>query len=668
MTESQLTGRDDQQTGHAEWQSSVTDESGTPLSSFTDLDTLPLAYHTVRNMTLEQLLGVATRELRQAVVPRLPVDFDARYERRVPASISASPAPLRDNTTTLRGAVRPADQRRYRDRANALADGRVTFLNHTIDVTESDGVAWTGERISEPPLLWAMQFHGFEFLRWPVFGFDSPRACPDVHETVRSWVGDWADSEETAIGGARYLRGCWTPHAVSLRLLNWSRYYAWCAPEEERTAFGETLRRLLYKNALFLANHVEYDLGGNHLVENGAALAAVGLLLDGGDQWLRQGLAVLTDATDQFLADGGHFERSPMYHILTLTRYLTIIDLLRRSGRDPPAALVETAAAATGFLTTLRPPDDHMPLLNDAVADEALPLECCLDYATDVGIAPATRGEAAPPTASGYYWLGSGPDRMLVDGGAIGPPHLPAHSHNDHLAVLFWADGDQLLADTGTYEYAPTARREYARSVAAHNTVQVGDTEPIDTGGSFLMGRRIDPTVAAGQSGDIESVAGEYRKQSVRGTRYRHRRRVYAGDDWWFVDDDVTADAPRQVRSRLHCHPQVTVTVADDRGQVSLSVGEEHRATLTPVGVSEVSVSTSPYYPAFGREMSRPLVTLSERGARTRFGFLLACRPHGAVAVERADGVPAVLELDDRRVRLPTDPLAARTERGDDDD
>lgn len=72
---------------------------------------------------------------------------------------------------------------------------------------------------------------------------------------------------------------------------------------------------------------------------------------------------------------------------------------------------------------------------------------------------------------TGYYWLDTDDGRLLVDGSPVGPSHTPSHSHNDMLSVLVWADGRCVLTDTGVYEYADNERRQYARSVAGHNTV-----------------------------------------------------------------------------------------------------------------------------------------------------------------------------------------------------
>ncbi|MDS0299660.1 heparinase II/III family protein [Halogeometricum sp. S1BR25-6] len=628
---------------------------GSSSRRFADVRTLSLLFRTVSNMKPRQLAGVADRKLRHAVVPALPVDFDARYDRRVPDDLSCTPGPLRANTTVLRRSLSGADRSAFRARAAEATDGEATFLDRTIRVEGPDGVGWHDEAVYEPPALWALKFHGFEFLRGAYLGHDDPTDCPAATETFPRWLADWQADESTNIGTEAYLRRAWTPHSVSFRLLNAARYYAWLGADERHPALAARLQRLLYRNASFLSNHVEHDIGGNHLIENGIALVVAGLLVDdAGDPWVDAGVEVLVDAADQFLADGGHFELSPMYHVLTLTRYLTALDLLRRYGRTPPSEIRAAAERGTAFLRAIAPPDRRLPLLNDSVHGESLSLRACLRYASAVGVDPGPSATTAMPD-SGYYWLGRGDDALLVDAGGIGPPHLPAHSHNDQFSVLLWVDGRSVLTDTGTYEYAPTDRRQHTRSVAAHNTVQYGDVEPIDIAGSYLMGRRFDPRVRHGVVDGVTAFDGAYRR--VGNDAYAHRRRIYAADDWWLVWDRVTADEARPVRSRLHVDPDVAVDGAADTGAAGLGFRTDGDADplayLYSLEAAETTVGTSPYFPSFLTEVERPSVTLRSSGADVSFGFLLSKRPYETVALERDGADPRALSLDGTDRSLP---------------
>jgi len=644
----------------------MSDGSAT-LAALADPETAPPVYHTVRNMRARQLRGVAERKLRHAVVPRLPVDFDARYEAAVPSTLSAAPDPVVANTTLLRDCFSERDRAAFRGRARALGAGEVTFRNRTLTVDWSSGFEWLETALPAPPTLWELQFHGFTYLLWPVVGYADAEACPAVLDTVERWLDAWTGAEATRVGSEAYLRRAWTPHSVSLRLIHWARYYAW-AVEDPMSAFARRLRRLVYKHAAFLSNHVEHDVGGNHLVENGAALATAGVFVpEAGAAWRRQGLDVLRTAASQFCSDGGHFERSPMYHVQTLTRYLTVVDLLERTGRPVPPELRRVTRAGARYLAALEPPDGRLPLLNDAAFGMTLSLRACLAYADAVTREPVPDGgQTGLVSASsdgtgpnGYYWLGSGADRLLVDGGAIGPPHLPAHSHNDHFAVLWWVDGQRVLSDTGVYEYLPTDERRYTRSVAAHNTVQYGDLEPISTGGSYFFGRRIDPTVRFDRADGVTYFDGRYGRLANGGPQYRHRRQLFAGDEWWLVWDRVRADDPDRVRSRLHFDPAVNLERSRTRGdRLDVRVADRSGdgaplAACYPLAVTGVSRQESRYFPEFGRSESRPSVTLHARGDDVVLGYLLASEPVESVAVERDGNRVVSVSLDGQTHGLP---------------
>jgi uncharacterized heparinase superfamily protein len=651
-------------------------------------ETLYAGVHTLARMQHEQLLGIGLRTSREQLLPRLPVDFDQWYERQIPSSLSVDPEPVATNTALLRESLAEATRDRYRRRATEAAAGAPTFMNRTLRIAEGTAVEWFDPQLDDQPMLWRLKLYGFQPLTWLTLGFDPPaeEAAPslanpeprrtdgagtampersDLQSTFDDWIGDWIDS--ISLGAPGYLRGTWTPWAVSLRLLAWCRYLAWrdTGMTGVDTDFEPRLRRACYRNALFLRKHVEWDVGGNHLVENGAALVAAGVLFDE-EPWIDHGTTVLTEAAaTQFLDDGCHFERSPMYHVLTLTRFLTVCHLLEAAGRPVPDELCRTAHEAAAYLRYLRPSNGRLPLLNDAVRGQSLPLDDCLRYAGAVGVDTGSDAGAdgtdwsdpvngaSPIDASGYHWLSTEAGELLFDGGPVGPPHLPGHSHSDTLGILLWLDGQQILTDTGTLGYVSDTDRRYARGVRGHNTVQVGDCEPISLGGKYLMGPRPTPTTRVAD-GHVSLCEGIYEAAPYRGPAYTHHRAVYAGDDWWLVRDTVDDHGGKPVRSRLQLHPDVEPSMADS-ARVELSVSDTS-AWCVPLDTAGVSVTAGRYFPRFGVTENRRVVELraSNGGHGPRsVGVLVTTRDRPVVDVETPTGTQSSLSLDGEHHTLP---------------
>jgi len=565
----------------------------------------PVAYRTVRNMKPVQIAGIAERRLRHAVIPRLPIDFDARYARRVPAEFTLSPAPLGENLSKLRRSLSDAERNRYRDAAIDAAERRYTFLDRTIAF--GDRIDWDHEAIDAAPLFWRLKLEAFQGFEWLVLSEASPSAVDDVRSSLEQQVFRWDAGHP--IGEGPYLRRSWIPHSVSLRVLHWCRYVAWCASDDDVTV-SDRLLRIIYRNALFLNNHVEHDVGGNHLIENAVALVAAGTLFRAHDTgWARTGLRLLESAArNQFLGDGCHFERSPMYHVTALRRYATAYDVLSSVG------FRTTADAAMGFLARLIHPSGRIPLLNDSVHGEAIEAPSCLSYCRACGLTPTDRARDRPD-GSGYRTLSTEAGTMLFDVGDVGPPHLPAHSHNDHLSVLLWIVGDPVLTDTGVYDYGANRRRQYARGVAAHNTAQYGSVEPIPIGGSYLMGKRTAVSVVADEPG---SITARYARRTVGGPAYEHRRTVATAGLGWDIVDRLSAESDGPYTVRYHFHPTTTVTASRnvDSG-FDVDRDGERIALIRVHGDDRCHLTQSPYFPRYGREKRRPMVAATAPAGRT---------------------------------------------------
>src|SRR5690606_16806096 len=152
---------------------------------------------------------------------------------------------------------------------------------------------------------------------------------------------------------------------------------------------------------------------------------------------LRIGLGILAgELEEQFLADGGHFELSPMYHALSFEDLLDLINVAAAfPGVLPPAMLEQIsrrALSARRWLRAMSHPDGRIAFFNDAafgVAPETWLLEA---YAERLNIGnDAKLGRCEFLKSSGYVRASAGPAVLLADLACIGPDYLPGHAHAD---------------------------------------------------------------------------------------------------------------------------------------------------------------------------------------------------------------------------------------------
>src|SRR5690606_13087772 len=107
----------------------------------------------------------------------------------------------------------------------------------------------------------------------------------------------------------------------------------------------------LAMQARYLRRRLEIHLLGNHLWANAKALVFAGAFFTGDESagWLHKGAALIgRELDEQILPDGGHFERSPMYHAIVLEDVLDLLQLDRAFPRVLPAALVARLRGVVG--------------------------------------------------------------------------------------------------------------------------------------------------------------------------------------------------------------------------------------------------------------------------------------------------------------------------------
>jgi uncharacterized heparinase superfamily protein len=329
------------------------------------------------------------------------------------------------------------------------------------------------------PKLWLYNLHYFDDL------------VADEAASRRVWheelIDRWIVDNPPAGGNG------WEPYPTSLRWVNWTKWALM------GNGLSERARESLAVQARWLSKRLEVHLLGNHLWANAKALLFAGVFFEGREAqaWRRRGLGLLRrELHEQLLADGGHFERSPMYHAIVLEDVLDLIQLSQRFPGLLPAADVAAWRNAAGpmlrWLRVMSHPDGELAFFNDAAFGIAPNVDLLEHYARALGlddkIEPLSTLEVLPD--SGYARLEVGPAVLLVDIGAVGPDYLPGHAHADTLSCELSLHGRRILVNGGTSTYDSVAERVRQRGTAAHNTVAVDGEDSSEVWSSFRVARR----------------------------------------------------------------------------------------------------------------------------------------------------------------------------------
>ena len=459
---------------------------------------------------------------------------------------------------------------------------RVTFLNRAVCV--GDPIDWF------PPesQLWLYNLHYFDYVLSLADRYRREQE-ESAFRIFRRFVAQWIQTCPIASPIA------WDPYPVSLRISNWIAVFeVFRESIRDDKAFEKVFLESLHTQASYLEQNIEYHLLANHLIENGRALLLAGLFFSGESaaRWQRKGELILWNALEeQFVDDGGHFERSPMYHQMMLALYLDVVSTLESRQLRVPDGVKERIRAMQSWLVTTLHPDGNIPLLNDAAMESAgAPTEL-------LGGAPSARDGLSPLPSTGYFIFRdrSAENYLIFDCGPLGPDFQPGHGHCDTLSFELSLGGKRMIVDSGVGDYYGELRwREYDRSTRAHNTVVIDGSEQSDVWSRFRVGRRARPSdVKWSEEGpQLAYVCGSHDGYRHLKGRVQHRRWIcWVARKFWVVFDRISGRGMHSAESLIHFHPDVIVRAAPAGSTGNRrAVVERAGATLQilPQGAQEV--------------------------------------------------------------------------------
>jgi uncharacterized heparinase superfamily protein len=572
---------------------------------------------TTRHLNPAQVVARARRMVRVRLQrlrgSRMRIEPGARFAVVVPlwndaaAQASTSPARLR--------------------RARAVAEGRFDFLNDEVRYADPD---WHDASVSQ---LWRYHLHYFELVEdLAVQAWLGERAA--AFETFRRLVRSWLAANQRIEGDG------WHPYTISLRCVNWCHAATVFATElATDPTFAAELAGSTFAQLRYLARNIEFDVRGNHIIENLRALVTGGIAFDGDEarRWIETALGLLrSEVAEQILPDGGHFERVPAYHVV-VARDLLEIAVLLRNNRELPSWLEDAVARMLTFADFMIMADGHLPLLKDTTFDGLDPHELLAAGAIffrdgrwkrsdDPGFtgrlffgsegvalfATLRENDAARVTEhrlqSEYVVIRpSESSSLILDVGRPCPDYLPAHAHADLFSFELCLEKKRVVVDSGVYLYESGPWRDSFRSTRAHNTVEVNGENQSEVWASFRVARRARPRFvqftpwADGAVAQAEHDGYERLPEAV-----RHRRTLAMSGDAVVVIDQLFAKESASAisaASSIHLHP-----------------GYDREWVITTFGSDADDWSESWYSERFGEKQPNPVLVLS-RKAVTPFAF-----------------------------------------------
>lgn len=389
--------------------------------------------------------------------------------------------------------------------------------------------------------LWTYNLHYFDGILAKNNNFDRDNAL------IHSWIK--SNTNQKTIG--------WDPYPISLRVVNWIKWMIQNNNEDS------TISRSLFIQGLKLEKTIEYDLSANHLLANAKALIFLGLYFSGNqaNKWLKMGQSIyMKEINEQVLNDGGHYERSPMYHAIILEDLLDIINAsnywvgkLKKSFLE---VISSKAISMIEWLSLMVHPDGEVSYFNDSVRLGSSSSEEIKNYAARLDLSSKNKSGINYLEDSGYISVIEKDIKLIMDIGEIGPTHQPGHAHAESLSFELSLFNQRFLVNSGISSYQESERRSFERSTAAHNTIEIDGLNSSEVWKSFRVGRRAESKIIS--ISDTSDLTIEVQHNGYSGLKNTiiHQREWRLNNQTLQIKDTLEGKF-REAISRLYLHPSI---------------------------------------------------------------------------------------------------------------
>ena len=450
-------------------------------------------------------------------------------------------------------------------------------------------VGWDGPQRDK---LWRYNQHYFDYL--------NAGESVSRKDWQLSLLSNWILNNEPGKGNG------WEPYPTSLRIVNWIKW----------SLSGNTLspdcQNSLAVQARWLSKRLEHHLLGNHLFANAKALIFAGVFFEGleSDAWFSTGMKILNEQVpEQILADGGHFERSTMYHALIFEDMLDLCNLAETHPDRFESSFHQTQLEdwyqkipkMCEWMQAMNHLDGEISFFNDAALGISLNGSELIEYGHRLGFdVKVNSNQSVWMQESGYARILCDNALAILDLAPIAPDYLPGHGHADTLSFELSIFGHRILVNSGTSCYGTSNERLRQRATSAHNTVTINEENSSEVWGGFRVARRarvLSPKVDL--QGKVKSAVCSHDGYKRLAGKPIHKREWKLSDDCFVVRDEVSSKHVSAV-ARFHFHPSLDIiSVTEDLsyGYAILPCG---RKVKWKIELGLGGIENTSWHPKFG--------------------------------------------------------------------
>ena len=467
-----------------------------------------------------------------------------------------------------------------------ISKNTFVFLNEIKSIPENLEI----ERINCSK-LWIYNLNYFDFLNCNMNKIKKSIAL----DFMERWLGEVKSPNYSG----------YDPYPTSLRIVNWIKFYL------HTTIMSHNAKLSLINQTHYLYHNLEWHLLGNHILANAKALIFSGLFFVGEDskKWKLKGVQIYKQQLkEQILQDGGHFEKSPMYHAIILEDILDIINISNKSKNMLPLnfrnQLNLTAKKMLSWLNIMSYKNGETPNFNDNSSNIYNNIITLSKYAKKLGInathvyKPSNNISMKKLQSSGFIRVDQKDTTSFLDVGSIGASYIPGHAHADTLSFEASFFKKRFFVNLGVSTYENSYRRIVERSTKSHNTVEVDKKNSTEVWSSFRVAFRARVFGLKTKKSESKFYVSCYHDgySTITKKNYHYRNWIF-DQNKIFIKDEVTSKNCSAIANFI-LHPDIKVIKNDTKEKYILKTKSDNVYLWVKHGESKLVDKF--YAPEFG--------------------------------------------------------------------